>query len=387
MVFESDDWGMCGVRDIEALDRLRGKGYYRGQDIRSYYSLETTEDLEKLYDTLTKHRDSKGDHPVFTSNFIVTNPDFERIRKSGYQSYFHQKLSDGFPPKWKRRRLFGIYMDGINIGVVHPGYHGREHFNYRFWLKLLQSREPSTMDAFQEEMVFAHFKYNRLKDQYIDCSTSPAKFLDHSIQSEVISDGVSIFRQLFGRLPVTTIAPSYFWNDDTERAWAGVGIKFIQGGNLQNVETLQGYRNRIGYGRKHLLGGKNQYGMLYLTRNVDFEPWDQPLNSRRILDRIDMLFAMGAPVIISTHSLNYTSAIWNFRDRTLAQLDYLLTAIEAKYPDLLYLSDAQLGDAILNGYFTTHNDEKVHIHRRSVSWDNPGAVAKMIYYTMKHRLM
>ena len=48
IVFESDDRGLQGMRDLEACARLKTKGYKLGQRDCDYYSLELPEDLEAL---------------------------------------------------------------------------------------------------------------------------------------------------------------------------------------------------------------------------------------------------------------------------------------------------------------------------------------------------
>ena len=135
LVFESDDWGMCGIRDQEGLDALDNNGYSSKKINRAYYTLETAEDIEKLYAVLLNHKDSLGNHPVFTMNFVLTNPDFKKISDSQFKEYFYIKLSDGLPDLWKRRNLFKTYLKGINLGIVYPGYHGKNHINHNTWNK------------------------------------------------------------------------------------------------------------------------------------------------------------------------------------------------------------------------------------------------------------
>ncbi len=385
IVFESDDWGMCGVRDREGFDNLRSKGYNLGKDERDYYSLETVEDLEKLYETLLKHRDSKGDHPIFTFNFIVTNPDFKEISKHGFKAYFYRKLSDGFPQLWDRENLFRRYLRGIKLGIVYPGYHGKEHFNYMVWLNLLKNGDIATLDLFQEEMVFGYRPvWNQIKSPYIDNSILPSRFINYSQQRQIIRDGVAVFEELFGFTPETTIAPDYCWNSDTENVWSEVGIKFIQAGNRQSrgyYKDGKGIRQR-GY----RLGEMNRRGIVYLTRNADFEPWVNAFDLGEILDRIDVLLKIGEPVIISTHNINYVSSIKNFRDNTLAQLDRMLTFLEKRYLDLLYLTDAQLGDAILHGYFETLNGEKINVNRKNSISQYLSATVTLFWYKVRIKI-
>lgn len=369
VVFESDDWGMCGVRDKEAINNLRKKGYDLPVEIDDNNSLETEEDLLKLYDVLLRHVDSVGNHPVFTFNFIVTNPDFDKISKSGYKTYHYKKLCDGFPSKWSRKNLYQTYLGGIKRGIVYPGYHGQEHFNYKAWLQLLQKGSKSAIDLFHEQMVFGYRPiWNEIKGHYLD--------YDYDSQKEIVKDGVSVFRDLFGFYPLTTIAPTYIWSKDTEEIWAKAGIKFIQAGNQQKVISSEG---QINY-KTHYSGELNEWGMIYLTRNVSFELFAKNFDLHNILDRIDILFRLGEPVIISTHRINYTSSVKNFRDNSLIQLDRLLTSLEEKYSELLYLNDEQLGNVILKGYFIASNGEEVRIGKANSFFHNLKATITLAHH-------
>jgi hypothetical protein len=62
-------------------------------------------------------------------------------------------------------------------------------------------------------------------------------------------------------------------------------------------------------------------------------------------------FSRGAPAIISVHSINFHSSLKDFRGPTLKILDLFLTALEAKYPDLLYVHDGDLYEIVTCGRF------------------------------------
>ena len=62
-------------------------------------------------------------------------------------------------------------------------------------------------------------------------------------------------------------------------------------------------------------------------------------------------FSRGLPVIISTHAINFHSTLKDFRTSTLAALDLLLTALESKYPELLYVHDQDLYGIVTEGAF------------------------------------
>jgi hypothetical protein len=51
------------------------------------------------------------------------------------------------------------------------------------------------------------------------------------------------------------------------------------------------------------------------------------------------------------HSINFHSSLKDFRSGTLSHLDKFLTALESKYPDLLYARDEDLYDLVDKGKF------------------------------------
>ncbi len=69
VLFHSDDWGLVGIRDQEGFDRLCSRGLDLGNEPYDFYSLETAEDLHRLYEVLRQHRDSVGRPPCFVLQF------------------------------------------------------------------------------------------------------------------------------------------------------------------------------------------------------------------------------------------------------------------------------------------------------------------------------
>lgn len=337
VIFDSDDWGMLGIRDLEGFQRLKAKGYSFGDKNCDYYSLELPEDMEALYRVLSRHRDSVGLPPIFSCNFVVTKPDYEKIIKTGFREFYFLDLSQGVPGLWKNRdKLFNTYKEGIKRGVVYPGYHGLCHFNYDAWLAALRNGDPDLQDCIKEHIGYIpSLRRDAISYEYL-AKVNPITFLSLSEQEEKIKKGVAIFKKIFGFSPVVTIAPKCVWNSNTEKVWHKYGIKYIGAGN-RRVDT-QSVPN-------HRLGEKNQWNMIYLTRNVNFEPVRQNACQDAFIE-IDFLFKTQQPAIIETHCINYLSSIKNFREKSLDQLDKLLYLIEEKYPEVVYLTSQQFGEIL-----------------------------------------
>ncbi len=58
-------------------------------------ALETPEDLDRI-EILQKYRDCKGKTPKFTANTIVANPDFEKIREGGFETYHFEPFTETY---------------------------------------------------------------------------------------------------------------------------------------------------------------------------------------------------------------------------------------------------------------------------------------------------
>lgn len=89
---EQVDWGKIGIRDRKDFDTLDSNGHTWKQISWDYYSLDSADDLQSLNNVLLKHTDSKGCSPVFSSNFVLANPDFGRITASSFQTYHYIPL-------------------------------------------------------------------------------------------------------------------------------------------------------------------------------------------------------------------------------------------------------------------------------------------------------
>ena len=375
VIFDSDDWGMPGIRDIDAFQRLKAKGNSQlGQSDWDYYSLELPEDMETLYSVLNNHSDAFGFPPVFTCNFVVARPDYEKIKQSGFKEFHTLDLSQGFSGMWKNRdSLLNTYMEGITRGLVYPGYHGLCHFNYEAWLMALQNGERDVLDCFEEQVSYIpSLRTKTICYDYL-ANVDPAGFLPLEAQEDKIKKGIEAFKKIFGFLPVVTTAPQYVWNQDTEKVWHKYGIRYIGAGNrvAGKVPSL-----------RHRLGERNQWGMVYLTRNVVFEP-RRRRSCQDAITEIDFLFNAQQPAIIETHSINFHSSIKNFREKSLEGLDRLLYLIEKKHPEVIYLDSRQLGEILEKGYCYLRNGERMEVktHQPNIPY-----LGKFYFYKKKSAL-
>jgi len=111
----------------------------------------------------------------------------------------------------------------------------------------------------------------------------------------------------------------------------------------------------------------DQFGLLHLYRAIDFEPSHRELDIEKYLEIATACMSRGLPIIISTHSINFHSTLKDFRSGSLAALDKLLSALEARYPELLYVNDEDLYRIVTEGAFQS-NAAKVEVAVTGHAW-------------------
>jgi len=351
VVFESDDWGSIRMPSKEIYNIMLKKGYpVNCRPFEKFDSLESREDLQALYEVITEIKDKSGKNVIITTNFIMTNPDFERIRQSDFRQFYGENFIETYKKYYGSDEVFKLIQEGILARLIYPQYHGYSHFNYPEWMEALENGAKDEIFCFDHEMVGVPSpEYPEKGNQLMDALH--CKNIKHyNEQKEKLIEGVKIFKEIFRYNPVSFIAPVYTWPSDIEYGLSLVGIRYLQGGRFQKeVYSPDGKIRK----RKHTLGDRNSFGQYYLVRNVFFEPsidrnkdW---INSS--LKAIKAAFFWKKPAIISTHRLNYIGKIHPYnRKKNLELLKGLLNKIILKWPDVEFLTSDQLGLLIEKDY-------------------------------------
>jgi hypothetical protein len=348
VLLQSDDWGRVGVRDQEGYEQLRAAGIRLGQRPYDFYTLETADDLIAIRDLLKRHHDSTGRSASIVMNFLMLNLDFSRMKAGHFRGIQTLPLTSGLPGKWKRPGLFEAYRQGIRDSVFYPALHGTTHFcQYAVERALLQNGERGELlrTLWQAETPYIYWRMPWIGYEYHNPERPRIGFLGREAQATLINDSSKIFRELFGIGPASACAPGYRANDDTRLAWAKNGIRVAQNGSGAPMPP-------------HM----DENEILNLHRTIDFEPTHQELSLEKYIQVADACFARGVPAIISIHSINFHSTLKDFRGPTLRGLDALLSALESKYPNLLYVHDADVYDIVTRGRFKgTHGAVSVQV--------------------------
>jgi hypothetical protein len=346
VAIESDDWGRVGVRDRQGHEILRARGINLGQGCYDSYSFETAEDVTGLASMLLRHRDSVGRPPCVVMNFCTANLHFEKMRSRGYKHIELLPLAKGLPGAWSRPGLFDTYRAGIREGVFYPALHGLTHFCPLAVENVLMEggeRAELLRTFWEAETPYIYWRMPWVGYEYWNPEKSGAGFLSAELQQTQIKKACECFSAMFKTPPLSACAPGYLANADTRRAWAEAGVRIAQNGADSGLNG------------PHM----DKLDMLHLRRTIDLEPSHRELDVEKYVEIATNCFSRGLPVIISTHSINFHSTLKDFRTPTLAALDSLLTALEKKYPQLLYVHDQDLYAIATEGVFESREERVV----------------------------
>ncbi len=344
IVLESDDWGSIRMPSKEAYQQLLDEKLVDPEHPFARLDAPASEvDLQRLFTLLSSIKDHTGKHPVLTANCVVANPDFSKIRESGFLEYFCEPVTETLQRYPEHAGSFELWKTGIKEGLFYPQLHGREHVNVRRWMELLASGKKTWLKAF--DLGTWYLKPGNLshKSENIAAAMDFDKEEDSRYLEDILTDAADRFEDLFGFRSSSFIAPNYIWHPTLEVHMKSLGIKFLQGTKFQNIPET----GKEGYSRRfRFTGMKSREGMINLVRNCFFEP---ALNKNidsigTCLQQIEAAFMWKKPAVISTHRINYSGYFDPAnRDNNLTALKALLSEIMKKWPDAEFLTSPQLG--------------------------------------------
>jgi len=338
VLFQSDDWGRVGVRDRDGWEELHAAGISLGGSPYDFYSLETADDVTALAELLKRHSDSVRRNPSIVMNFIMANVDFNSGLASCEKEIPSVALNDGLPGRWRRPHLFEAYRDGIQDGVFFPALHGLTHFCAQAIARELDAggeRAELIRKMWTAETPYIHWRMPWIGYEYWDCEMeAERRFLPADEQRSAIERAAAIYRTFFGAAPFSACAPGYRANSDTRAAWFDAEVRVAQNGPGER---------KVPY--------FDAQGMLHTFRTIEMEPAITRVDLQRLIRDAEECFRHGQPAVVSIHSINFHSTLRDFRGPTLALLDEFLTALEKKWPALLYIHDADLFQIASEGFY------------------------------------
>ena len=344
IVIESDDWGCIRMPSKKTCQTLIHKGIIVDKkDPWNLDCLESKDDLDELFSIISSYKDNNANFPIFTFNTVMGNPDFEKIKESKFETFYHQHFFNSYK-HYHGTDLQQTWKQGIQDKLIQPQFHAKEHLNVSLWLKDLRNGLKNTRIAFDQGFFgLVTETTSHTQVHYLAAYRAESSDELNYIKGAAI-EGLDIFEKTFGFRSKTFIACNYIWPEALEKVLYQNGISLLQGqrGRFQPDPFKKGKGKII----RNYTGQKNILGQTYTVRNVRFEPFEDPNKDwvNLSLKEIQTAFFWHKPAIISTHRINYVGGIdKKHRDRNLKALDLLLKSILKQWPDVIFLSSDQLG--------------------------------------------
>lgn len=346
VLIESDDWGSIRMPSRDVFEQLKAEGYHPETDpYLRYDALESDDDLQQLFSILKSVKDSKGNPAVLTANAVVANPDFDKIQAGSFKAYHYEPFTTTLTRYAGREQVYDLWKQGISEGIFVPQYHGREHLHVKRWMDDLAAGNEILHKAFERKMISISSMPSSMRFAYMEG-------MDHRNEAErlakkdVLETGHSLFQRLTGYGSRTFIANCYIWDNTVEEVLRGEGVVVMQG-ILNQIKPLGDGKHTLS---KHFMGEKRN-GMAYTIRNAFFEPSLDPKVNwiDETMSRIQTAFRWQKPAIIGSHRLNYIGSIDpQNREKNLGLLKQLLNQITQQWPDVEFISSADLSEIIVN---------------------------------------
>lgn len=347
VVIESDDWGSIRMPSRDVYDKLLKAGIAVDKcTFNKYDSLAGKDDMELLFNLLSKYKDKNNNPAVITANSVVANPDFEKIKQSDYSEYCYELFTETIHRKTDNS--FEVWQDGIRNKVFYPQFHGREHLNVNRWLKYLRNGSKELITAFEYEVFGISKTISKENNPSFMAALSVDDEKDYESHKQIIEEGYSLFTDLFGYDSKSFIAPNYTWHPMHEDVLSKLGVKYLQGTSAQHV-PLQGDQQKNKY---HYTGEFNSNNQIYMVRNCIFEPSSNPNKDwiATCFNEIQRAFNKNKPAVICSHRVNFIGSIFpENRDKNLKLLEDLLKKVIKKWPDVEFMTSDKLGELIEKG--------------------------------------
>ncbi len=342
-----DDYGTVRVKNKDSYENLKSHGIPMDRTpFTQYDTLVSSSDLLALFDVLKSVKDKNGKNACVTAFTNVANPDFDKIRKSNFTTYFREPFTETIKKYGKEYDgVLRVWKQGIAENIFFPAYHGTEHININRFMKALKSNHHSTMLAFDNESICVPALSNEMEIPNYTTTFDVDILSENEKLKEDIVVGLDMFEEIFGFRSRLFTPGAGIYSPLLDKTLAENDIKYI------NTERFR--YNPLGngkYNREFIYNGKkSEVGQNYIIRNGAFEPTgkDGEKEVNQCLANIEAAFRWGAPAIISSHRMNFVGHFdKKHRDDNLTYLAMLLKLIVQKWPNVEFLNGEEMADAI-----------------------------------------
>lgn len=350
VVIAVDDYGNVRVNSKASRAAMDKEGLKVVTRFDAFDALETKEDLEMLFETLTSVADKNGQPAVFTPFALSCNVNFEKMESENYQQYQYELLPDTYTKLASQQPrayegTWALWQEGINKKLVRPEFHGREHFNLKVFEEKLSNKDIELRTALKHRSLTS---INSTGYQSIGWTAAfsfwdPIK--DTERFSDIIQTGLAAFENVYGYKSTVFTPPAQQLPEATESELFAMGIRAL--------DKPFSHAKHLGFGHYKKQFNTMDYNqknhLVTLVRNVVFEPTDH----RGIdwvnysLQQVEAAFFWNKPAIISSHRVNFCGHIdANNRPVGLKALKALLVAITKKWPDVEFMTANELSNLI-----------------------------------------
>lgn len=347
VVIESDDWGSVRIRDKKAYDALKLKGL--NVDHKRYDqvdTLESNEDLEMLYEIISSVKDQNGNSAKFTALCLLGNPDFDKIKSGNFNEYHFQPLDETLKEYINSNQIISLWKEGVEANFFEPQLHGREHLNVRRYMDILKNHEGKEGLRFALDYhSVGPSGYKGIKYPNYLGALQPITKEEIFELKRYITEAGGLFESYLGYKPKVFVAPNAEEPQELEYSLKQTGVKYITRSKRRVYPKGDGK-----FGKQWNFVGKiNDQGQIILNRNAFFEPcqFDEGKSINTCLQEIEIAFKWHKPAVISSHRVNYVGSIDpHNRDTGLNSLKKLLKTILKRWPDVEFMTSAELGKVI-----------------------------------------
>lgn len=339
VVIESDDWGSIRMPSSDALENLKNFGIPVEKSVYCKYDgLERDSDILGLLEICDRIEKKYQKRPVLTLNFVTSNPDFQKIENSEFESYFSEEITSTYRYYSECSAVLEHVRLGMEKGFFLPQFHGKEHVNVPFWMELINSNHKF-------KLAFKLKVFGLSNDVFPELQKSvQATYdtLDLIYQNESISSGLRVFENIFGFKSKSFIPNNYILSESSFQTLVDNGVMVLQGMKFQKLPLAMGESKRKLIRRKY--GDiDRKSGLKFGVRNCSFEPTELNDTVEKTLQQVRTAFLMKKPAVISTHRINFTSRISKSnRDKNLSNFEKLLTEIIEIWPDVMFTTNTDL---------------------------------------------
>lgn len=348
VVLAVDDYGNVRLDSQGAYTRLSERFGEPESRFDRFDTMETTEDLVSLYETLSSVRDRHGSPATFTPYTVTLNPDFERMRQCSCDRVYLEplvdcwgKLSSRNPDAWGN--LADTWREGIESGLMQPQFHGGVHFNPRAIDNRLADGDARLLAALEERSLAMLGAETTSGPGWTATFGTSDPDSDRALLTQLIREGLDAFQGAFGRSAKCYTPPAHEFSPDL--------VDILNDSNLQAIDLplIQHYKTRNARTKKRLnwTGRRFVKALTTQVRNVIFEPGGSSSATEQALRQIDVAFRCRKPAIVSSHRVNFCGHIDPAnRDRGLRELQKLLKEIVRRWPSVEFMGADDLQAAM-----------------------------------------